>query len=103
MALTGSWPSTVRTVSRCSVSTRMSIRSGRAGGGLVEEQEARLAEQRLGKAETLPHALGVFAHPPPGRMPKAYALEHPAVLCRRHAFQAREEMQGFEAGKVVIA
>ena len=39
-----------------------------AGGRLVEQQHARAAEQRLGQAEALAHALGIGADAPPRRV-----------------------------------
>ena len=42
-----------------------------AVGGLVQDQHGRVAEQRGGQAEPLPHAQGVAAGPLPGRMLQA--------------------------------
>ena len=57
-----------------------------AGGGFVEQQGARCAEQSLGEAEALPHALGIGfrrAGPPPP--PDADAIEQRRIACGRGA------------------
>src|SRR3546814_20759359 len=61
-------------------------------GRLVQEQPARIAEQGLGKAEPLAHALGIVAHPPRGSVGKPYAFQHQRALALGHALERGEEL-----------
>lgn len=54
-----------------------------ADGGLVEQQQLRFAEQRLGQAETLAHALGIGLHPTVGSMGQADLFEQFVHLAER--------------------
>ena len=62
---------------------RAAQRRVQARGRLVEQQQPRPAEQRLGQAEPLPHALGVGADATAGGRGEADALEQ--RLARRSA------------------
>ncbi len=73
-----------------------------AGGGLVEKQQARRAEQGLGKAKALAHAFGVFAHAPAGGVAEADFFEQRGAVLARHGFEVGKEIQGFDAGEVVV-
>ena len=40
-------------------------------GGLVEQDQLRIVDQRLGQTQAARHAFGIFAHLPPARPAKA--------------------------------
>jgi hypothetical protein len=73
-----------------------------AGGGLVEEQQARRAEQGLGKAEALAHALGVLAHAAPGGGGEPHLVEQAGTFAAWHGLEVGKEIQGLEPGEVVV-
>ena len=56
-----------------------------AVGWLVQKEDLRPAEQGLGKAETLAHALGIFAHAPLGRVGEPDPLEECGAVLHRRA------------------
>ena len=57
-----------------------------AVGGLVEDQDLGVAEQRVGEPEALAHAERVLADPPPGRrLVEADELQQRVDALRRHA------------------
>jgi hypothetical protein len=61
-----------------------------AVGGLVEDQDLGVAEQRVGEAKALAHAEGVLADPPPGRrLVEADELQQRVDALRRHAHGLR--------------
>ena len=68
-----------------------------AGGGLVHDDEARVAEQGLGNAEALLHAAGVAAH-----MLLAHVVEVGLVQQGGHHLLALAAVgNAFEGGKMV--
>ena len=56
-----------------------------AVGRLVEDEDARVAEQRGGQAEALPHAEGVAAHLAPAGVAQPDEVEHLVGPLRRAA------------------
>ena len=69
-------------------------------GRFVEEQHAWRAQQGLGKAQSLPHPLGVLAHRAPAGMSKADALQQERALRQRRALEAGKEVQGFSPSRL---
>ena len=69
-----------------------------AAGGLVEEEEFRLAEQGLGKTKALTHAFGVGADALISGVGEADLVEECYDAFRIGRFQAREQGEGFAAG-----
>ncbi len=51
-------------------------RGVQSAGRFVQKQQLRLAEQRLGEAQALAHALGVGAHPAVGGLVQPDLLEY---------------------------
>ena len=70
-----------------------------AGGRLVEEEHPGLAEERLGQAEPLAHALRVGADAPVGRVGEPDPFEQRRDGGRRLALQARIERQRLAPGQ----
>lgn len=68
----------------------------------VEQQQARFAEQRLGQAEALAHALRVGFQAPPGGMAEADLFQQARGFGRRHALEAGEVAQGFRAAELRV-
>ncbi len=68
----------------------------------VEQQQARFAEQRLGQAEALAHALRVGFQAPPGCMAEADLFQQARGFGRRHALEAGEVAQGFRAAELRV-
>ena len=70
-------------------------------GGLVQEQHLRVALQRLCKAQSLTHALGVGAHGAVARVFKAHLDQQCGTVGRVQPFQTGKELQGFQPAQVV--
>jgi hypothetical protein len=66
---------------------------------LVEKQHRGGADERLGEAETLPHALRVGADPPRRGRAEPDTLEEAERLADRHALQPRIEGERLAAGQ----
>jgi len=63
-----------------------------AVGGLVEDQDLGVAEERVGEAEALAHAERVLADPPPGRrLVEADDIEQRVDALRRNAHGLRRD------------
>ena len=66
---------------------------------LIQQGQGRAAEQHLGEAEPLAHALGPGADAPVGRIPEADAVEQARDSRPRNAGEAREQAQLLAARK----
>ena len=71
----------------------LSCRRIQSGCRLVEQQRARVAEQRLGETEPLAHALGIGADATAADRGEADAVQQVRNHARRLALQARIERQ----------
>ncbi|MOA24058.1 hypothetical protein D3C78_1447190 [compost metagenome] len=73
-----------------------------ADGGFVEQQQLRLAEQRLGQAEALAHALGVGLHAAPRGVAQTDLFEQVVHLARPRTLEPGEVLQRLAAGQLRV-
>ena len=74
-----------------------------SGGGLVEQQQAWLADQRAGDAEPLPHAVGVASHAILGAPRQVDGVERGVdASSRAVAVEGRDELEVLAAREVRV-
>ncbi|MDT4845862.1 hypothetical protein FQZ97_798630 [compost metagenome] len=73
-----------------------------ANGRLVQQQQLRLTEQGLSQPKSLAHALGIGAHPLPGKIGEPHPLQQLRHLPARCAFQTGEISQHLPAAELFV-
>ena len=72
------------------------------GGGLVQQQNLRPADQRLGEAQSLSHAFGISFDPFVERLGKPHCLQQCQTVLERFPLQAGEEFDNLGPGHIAV-